>query len=344
MSAAETSGATMPGAMRSVAVVGGGAFGTALALVAARAGRRAVLVARDAETVAAINGQARNPRYLGDLVLEPAIAATTDIGAVAKADIVILAVPAQATRAAMREFAGVLRPGVPVIAAAKGLENGTHAVMTDIIAAELPQAVPACLSGPSFAVDIARGLPTALTVAAADMDLAEALAQALTSPSFRPYASDDLIGVQIGGALKNVLAIGAGMVVGRGLGASAQAALVARGFAELARLGRALGGRTETLMGLSGLGDLVLTATSPQSRNFSLGLAIGEGGSVAALTGAGTKLAEGATTAAVAVRFAAERDVELPIAAAVAAVLSGRLSVDGAVESLMSRPLKREVE
>ena len=331
-------------APRKVAVVGAGAFGTALALVAARDGRRTTLLARDADVVAAIGKERRNPRYLGDILFDVPIAATLDAGVVAEADLVVLAVPAQAMRAAARQIADRVAPGTPVIAAAKGLEHGTRATMTTIIAAEIASAVPAILSGPSFATDVARGLPTALTIATRDGAVAEGLAQALTSSSFRPYASDDVVGVEIGGALKNVLAIGAGIVVGRGLGASAQAALTARGFAELARLGRALGAQTETLMGLSGLGDLVLTSTSRQSRNFSLGIAIGEGGSVEALTATGAKLAEGATTAQVAVEFGAEAGVELPISAAVAAVLSGKLNVDGAIESLMSRPLKRETE
>lgn len=326
-----------------VAVIGAGAWGTALALVAARAGRSVRLFARDVETVQAIGEQGRNPRYLGDIALTPGLFATTDAAtALEDADMVILSVPAQATREVARELAHLVRPGTPVISAAKGLEYGTHAMMTQIVGEEMPQAIPAVLSGPSFAVDVARGLPTAVTVAAASEAVGEALARALSSSSFRPYASHDLAGVQIGGALKNVLAIASGIVAGRGLGASAQAALTARGFAELSRLGRRLGAEPETLMGLSGLGDLVLTATSPQSRNFSLGHAIGAGGSVAELTRHGTKLAEGVHTAAVAVEFAEARGIELPITAAVADVVSERLKVSEAIERLMSRPLKRE--
>ncbi|MCE1235382.1 MAG: NAD(P)-dependent glycerol-3-phosphate dehydrogenase [Hyphomicrobiales bacterium] len=336
----------MSGAKRieRVAVVGAGAWGTALALVAARAGRAVRLFGRDPETVAAIGEEGRNPRYLGDIRLEPGLYATTDAAhALEGADLVILSVPAQATRGAAAALARLVPAGVPVVSAAKGLEHGTRATMTDVIAAAIPQAVAAVLSGPSFAVDVARGLPTAVTVAAAEDAVAAAIAQALSSSSFRPYASHDLVGVQVGGALKNVLAIASGIVVGRGLGASAQAALTARGFAELTRLARALGAETETLMGLSGLGDLVLTATSPQSRNFSLGLAIGGGGSIADLTRGGGKLAEGVHTASVAVAFAATHGVELPITAAVADVVGERLDVAGAIERLMSRPLKREV-
>lgn len=326
-----------------VAVVGAGAWGTALALVAARAGRAVRLYGRDPESVAAIGEEGRNPRHLGDIRLEPGLYATTDLAhALEEADLVLLSVPAQASREAARGLAGLVRAGTPVVSAAKGLEHGTRATMTQVIAEEIPQAVPAVLSGPSFAADVARGLPTAVTVAAADDAVAEDLARALSSPTFRPYASHDLVGVQVGGALKNVLAIASGIVVGRGLGASAQAALTARGFAELNRLARALGAEAETLMGLSGLGDLVLTATSPQSRNFSLGLEIGRGGSVGDLTRRGTKLAEGVHTASVAVDFARAHGVELPITAAVADVVAETIDVAGAIERLMSRPLKRE--
>jgi glycerol-3-phosphate dehydrogenase (NAD(P)+) len=327
-----------------VAVIGAGAWGTALALVAARAGRAVRLQGRDPDTIAAIGEESRNPRYLGEIRLEPGLYATTDAAhALQGADMVILSVPAQASRTAARALAGLIERGVPVVSAAKGLEHGTRATMTQVIAEELPGVVPAVLSGPSFAVDVARGLPTAVTIAAADDAVAEAIARALSSPSFRPYASHDLVGVQIGGALKNVLAIASGIVVGRGLGASAQAALTARGFAELSRLARRLGADAETLMGLSGLGDLVLTATSPQSRNFSLGLEIGRGGSIADLTRRGAKLAEGVHTATVAVDFAASHDVELPITAAVADVVAEKIDVGQAIERLMSRPLKREI-
>lgn len=326
-----------------VAIVGAGAWGTALALVAARAGRRVRMWARDVDAVAEIGERGRNSRFLGDIPLEPGLYATTDPAeALTGADMVILAVPAQVTRVVARDFADLMPPGIAVVSAAKGLEYGTHATMTEVIAVELPGVAPAVLSGPSFASDVARGLPTAVTVAATDDAVARAIAEALSSPSFRPYASHDLIGVQIGGALKNVLAIASGIVVGRGLGASAQAALTARGFAELTRLGRALGADPETMMGLSGLGDLVLTATSPQSRNFALGVSLGAGGRIADLTRLGAKLAEGVHTAAVAVEFAAEHGVELPITAAVADVVSERIDIAGAIDRLMSRPLKRE--
>lgn len=328
--------------LRRVSVLGGGAWGTALALTAARAGRDTRLWARDPETVRAIVETGTNPRYLPGLALDRPLAATTDLAEAADADLVVLAVPAQATRGLLADLATHLRPGTPVVVAAKGIEHGTRALMTEVVAAVAPLARPAVLSGPSFADDVARGLPTALTIAAAEADLADAVAAALVSAAFRPYATTDVAGVQIGGALKNVLAIAAGIVVGRGLGASAQAALTARGFAELRRLGAALGASPETLMGLSGLGDLVLSSTSRQSRNFSLGIGIGEGRSLAELTGRGAKLAEGAFTATVALDLARRHGVDVPVSAAVAAVLEGRLGVDEAIAGLMARPLRRE--
>lgn len=322
-----------------VVVLGGGAWGTALALSAARAGRTATLLVRDPASAAAINAEHRNPHGLSAVTLDGSVAATTDATIAADAAILIAAVPAQAMRVALATVAPHLRPATPVVSAAKGLERGSMARMSDVIAAVLPTARPAVLSGPSFAADVAAGLPTAVTIAAGTLAEAEALCQALAGPAFRPYAADDLLGVEIGGALKNVLAIAAGIVVGRGLGASAQAALIARGFAELARLAARLGARPETLMGLSGLGDLVLSANSPTSRNFSLGLSLGRGE-----TNFAGGLAEGAYTASVAVDLAAAHAVDMPIAAAVADVLAGSASIDTAVARLMARPLKAETE
>jgi len=338
-------GAAPAAPFRRIGVVGAGAWGTALALAAARAGRDTLLWGRDAAVVAAIAGERRNPAYLPGIVLDPPLAATTDLAAAAAADVVILAVPAQSTGAVAAALAAHLAPGTPVVLAAKGFDRATARLLSEVLAEAAPTAIPAVLSGPSFAVDVARGLPTAVTVAAADGDLADALAAALAGPAFRPYAATDLVGVQVGGALKNVLAIASGIVVGRGLGASAQAALTARAFAELGRLVAAMGGRPETPMGLSGLGDLVLTATSRQSRNFSFGIALGEGrpggGSPGDGAGGGP-LVEGAATAAVAVALARRHGVELPITEAVAAVIAGRLTIEAAAEGLMARPLKRE--
>ncbi len=323
-------------------VIGGGAWGTALATVAARAGLETSLWARDPETVAAINDSNENPRHLPGIALDPNISATTDLAALKDADFALLVTPAQTTRAVAAQIAGHLRPGTPVVLCAKGLERGSAKRLSEVLGEVAPDAVPAVLSGPSFATDVARHLPTAVTIAAADPALSRRLAEALSHATFRPYASADLAGVEIGGALKNVLAIGAGIVAGRGLGASAQAALIARGFAELRRLAAAFGAAPETLTGLSGLGDLVLTCSQAQSRNFSFGLSLGRGAAVADLLAEGKALAEGAYTAAVAVEIAAARGIDLPISAAVEAVLTGRTTIDEATANLMRRPLKRE--
>jgi len=320
----------------SVAVIGAGAWGTALATVAARSGREVTLFARNADHAKRIAVTRENPRLPG-INLGREIAVTGDLSRAAKAELSLVATPAQHLRAAVSAIAPHLRRGTPVIACAKGIEHGTQKFMTEIISESAPQAIPAILSGPSFADDVARGLPTAVTLAAKDEALASELVQALGSATFRPYHTNDVRGVEIGGAAKNVLAIAAGIVVGRKLGASAQAALTTRGFSELARLGRACGARAETMMGLSGLGDLILTCSSPQSRNFALGLSLGRGEPKP--TG---KLAEGEFTAPVLIELAASRRIELPVSAAVAAVLSNKLAIDAAIEGLLTRPFRSE--
>ncbi|MBV8925378.1 MAG: NAD(P)-dependent glycerol-3-phosphate dehydrogenase [Bradyrhizobium sp.] len=320
----------------SVAVIGAGAWGTALAMVAARAGRAVTLYARDASHAQEIALSRQNPRLPGTK-LAAEIVATHDLAQAAGADIVLVATPAQHLRAAVNELAPHLREATPVIAGAKGIEHGTHKFMTEVIAEAAPGARPAILSGPSFADDVARGLPTAVTLAARDEALASELVQALGSATFRPYHTTDVRGVEIGGSAKNVLAIAAGIVVGRKLGASAQAALTTRGFSELARLGRALGARAETMVGLSGLGDLILTCSSPQSRNFALGLALGRGEPKPA-----GRLAEGEFTAPVLIELAASQGIELPVSMAVAAVLSRQLTIEAAIEGLLTRPFRAE--
>src|SRR5437762_3458909 len=261
---------------QSVSVIGAGAWGTALAGVAARAGREVVLYTRSAATAAKIAATRANPKLPGAM-LDAIGQVTDDIAVTSAADIVLLATPAQNLREAVAALAPHLAATKPVIACAKGIERGTHKFMTEVIAEAAPNAIPAILSGPSFAEDVARGLPTAVTLAAGNETLASALVQALGSSTFRPYHTSDVRGVEIGGAAKNVLAIAAGIVVGRKLGASAQAALTTRGFSELVRLGRACGARSETMSGLSGLGDLILTCGSAQSRNLALGIALGRG-------------------------------------------------------------------
>ena len=322
-----------------IGVIGGGAWGTALAQTCARAGRRVTLWEYDAGNAAHLSQQ-RESKFLPGVKLHGAIAVTTDLAQVATSEAILLVVPAQALRSTLKALAPVLAPRTPLIACAKGIEHGTHKFMTEIIVECAPKALPAILSGPSFAADVARGLPTAVTVAAADTDVAEALAHAMNSGTFRPYHSADVRGVELGGATKNVLAIAAGIVSGRGLGASALAAMTTRGFAELVRFGRACGAKPETMMGLSGLGDLILTCGTPQSRNFSCGVALGKG--EAASTAAHGKLAEGVFTAPVLLEMARDKGVDMPISAAVAAVLAGELTVDAAIESLLTRPLKSE--
>ncbi len=321
---------------KTVAVIGAGAWGTALAGVAARAGRDVVLYARGSATAAEIAATRSNPKLPG-AKLEASVKVTDDIAAAAAADIVLIATPAQNLREAVAALAPHLAATKPVIACAKGIERGTHKFMTEVIAEAAPNAIPAILSGPSFAEDVARGLPTAVTLAAKDETLARALVQALGSSTFRPYHTTDVRGVEIGGAAKNVLAIAAGIVVGRKLGASAQAALTTRGFSELTRLGRACGARSETMAGLSGLGDLILTSSSLQSRNFALGIALGRGEPPPR-----GKLAEGEFTAPVLIELAAARHVDMPVSNAVAAILSGAMTIDAAIESLLTRPFKAE--
>jgi glycerol-3-phosphate dehydrogenase (NAD(P)+) len=319
-----------------VAVIGAGAYGTALACAATRAGRDVTLFARSADTAAQIEATRQNPKLPG-ISLDAGIGITADMAEAARADIVLLATPAQSLREAAAALAPLLTASTPVVACAKGIERGTHKFMTEVIAETIPNAIPAILSGPNFADDVARGLPTAVTLAARDETLASDLVQALGSATFRPYHTTDVRGVEIGGAAKNVLAIAAGIVVGRELGASALAALTTRGFSELARLGRACGARSETLAGLSGLGDLILSCASPQSRNFAFGIALGRG--EAPNRG---KLAEGEFTAPVLIELAASQNIDMPVSNAVAAILGGKITIDSAIEGLLTRPFKAE--
>ena len=322
-----------------ISVLGGGAWGTALALTSARAGRNVTLWEHDAGNAEQLTGK-RESKFLPGVKLDDKIKVTRALGEAARADAILLVVPAQAMRSVVKALAQTMPSGTPLVACAKGIEHGTHKFMSEIILECATQAVPAILSGPSFAADVARGLPTAVTVAATDDTLARDLAHAINTATFRPYHSTDVRGVELGGAAKNVLAIAAGIVTGRGLGASALAAMTTRGFAELTRFGKAYGARSETMMGLSGLGDLVLTCSTPQSRNFSCGVALGKGEKPA--TAAHGTLAEGVFTAPVLLEMAREKNVEMPISAAVAALLAEKMSVDEAIESLLTRPLKSE--
>ncbi|HJT42710.1 MAG TPA: NAD(P)H-dependent glycerol-3-phosphate dehydrogenase [Rhizomicrobium sp.] len=323
-----------------IAVLGAGAWGTALALAAVGAGRKTSLWVREDDVLADIQA-GRSNRFLPGVAMPKALHVTGDLAEACKADALLLAVPAQV----LKTFADSLKPhlarGQPLVICAKGIEKDSGKLVTEVVAESLPQAALAILSGPSFARDVAKGLPTAVTIAAKGA-LAGDLQASLRSPSFRPYASDDLIGVALGGAAKNVYAIACGVVEGMGLGENARAALLARSFAELSRLGEHLGARRETLMGLSGLGDLVLTATSPSSRNFSFGMELGRGKKAAELAAPNQPLAEGAATAPALVARAKAAGVELPIAEAMADLLSGALSLAEAVAGLMSRKVTVE--
>ena len=323
-----------------ITVIGAGAFGAALANAAAHAGRTVTLVARDEAQAERLRTSHESPRLRG-VMIDDGVEIVSADQANLDCDALLLAVPSQASREVLTSLAPKLSPQTPVVACAKGIEHGTRRFMTEIIAEVAPNARPAILSGPCFASEMGRGMPVAVTLAAQDEMLARNLSHALGSDSFRPYYSSDVRGVEIGGAAKNVLAIGAGIVAGRGLGESAAAALTTRGFAELVRFARALGGKTETMMGLSGLGDLILTSSSPQSRNFTFGINLGKGQRVSDIH-ATTGLAEGVFTAPVLLEMARQHDVDMPISSAVAAVLAGALTIDEAMESLLTRPFKAE--
>ena len=322
-----------------VTVLGGGAWGTALAMQMRRAGNEVRLWARDLETVAAIR-RGENPRYLPGVTIDAGIEATTDSAeALDRAGCVLAVTPAQALRDVLGSVGRDVPAGVPLVLCAKGIEHGTGLLLSGIARELLPGNPVAALSGPSFAADLARELPTAVVVAAGEEALAASLAQEFSTERFRCYSTGDLIGVEIGGALKNVFAIAAGAVTGAGLGASAQAAMVTRGFVELRRIGQAFGAEAETVMGLSGLGDLLLSCSSAQSRNFAYGLALGRGESLE-----GRPLAEGVATAGIAAKIARERDIDAPIITAVAGILAGKITINEAVSALMTRPLRTEAE
>lgn len=327
---------------QTIGVIGAGAWGTALAQSAAQAGRKVTLWAYEAEVVEAVNVQHENTIFLPGAPLNPEIIASSDPADLAQCDACLMVAPAQHARSILTQFAPHIADGAPVLLCAKGFERESLALMTDVLRETVPHAVPAVLSGPSFAIDVAMGLPTAVTLACEDQQMGEALMEAVGSKTFRPYWSSDLVGAEVGGSIKNVLAIAAGIVEGRALGKSAHAALIARGFAEMTRLGLALGAKRETLTGLCGLGDLVLTCSSPQSRNMSCGLALGQGQTLESVLGARKAVTEGVATAPAVVALAKKHDVEMPICAAVDAVLAGRMSVDDAITALLTRPFGPE--
>jgi glycerol-3-phosphate dehydrogenase (NAD(P)+) len=328
--------------MKRAGVMGGGAWGTALAQVCARAGLETVLWAREPEVVADVNAAHENRMFLPGVALDPAVRASHDFVDLARADFLLAVVPAQHLRSTLAALSGLIAPGLPVVLCAKGIEQCSLKLMTEVLAETAPQAAPAVLSGPSFAGEVARGLPTAITLACPDAELGWRLAEAIATPTFRPYTAADMVGAEAGGAVKNVLAIACGVVEGRGLGRSAHAALITRGFAELTRIAVALGGEAETVAGLCGLGDLVLTCSSPQSRNMSVGLALGRGESLEAALAGKLSIAEGVASAPAVRQLAARLGVEAPICEATAAILAGETSVDDAIVGLLSRPLREE--
>ncbi|MGP1275874.1 MAG: NAD(P)H-dependent glycerol-3-phosphate dehydrogenase [Caulobacterales bacterium] len=323
-------------------IIGAGAWGTALAQAAARAGTPVTLWAFEPELVDAINQTRENPLYLKGVTLDAKIRATGEAADLADAGAWLVVTPAQHMRSSLAGFAAHLRPGTPVALCSKGIERGSLKLMSEVLAETLPAAIPAVLSGPSFAADVARGLPTAVTLACSDRMAGEKLISMIGSASFRPYLADDLVGAEIGGSVKNVLAIAAGIVEGRALGRSAHAALIARGFAEMTRLAVAMGAQRETLAGLCGLGDLVLTCSSPQSRNMSCGLALGRGEALADILAARNSVTEGVASAPAVFELAARHGVDMPICEAVAAIISGASSVDTAISGLLARPFTSE--
>ena len=330
--------------MNRIGSIGGGAWGTALATVACASGAQVTLWAREAEVVEPITAAHENTTFLPGVKLDSDVRATGDLAEVAAAEAVLVVAPAQHMREVLTALAPHWRAGRPAVVCAKGIERNTGALMSEVAAEALADAPLAVLSGPTFAAEVAAGRPTAVTLACADAALGARLSTALGSHVFRPYLSDDLVGAQLGGAVKNVLAIACGIVEGRGLGDNARAALTTRGLAEILRLGDSLGARRDTLMGLSGLGDLVLTCNSTQSRNLSLGIALGEGVSLAEYLADRHTVMEGVETAAAVSELAARHGVEMPITLAVDGVVNHWADIDSTIEALLARPFKREVD
>jgi len=328
--------------LKNIGIIGAGAWGTALATVAVRSGCRTTLWARDPKVATDINRHHENRKYLPGIDLDETIVATSDLADFADKDALLFATPAQALGETAKKLEPHIKHPLPVAICSKGLERGTNRLLSDVLKQAMPQAITCILSGPSFAVDVANHLPTAVTLASDDIDIAKALAHALGSPSFRPYASHDIIGAQIGGAVKNVLAIACGIVEGKSLGESARSALTCRGFAELARFALAHGAHMETLGGLSGLGDLILTCSSQTSRNMSLGYALGQGKSLEEIMKTRNAVTEGVHTAGVVCEIAAGKNIEMPICEAVRDIVEGNTSVDQAIENLMARPFRQE--
>lgn len=325
-----------------IGVIGAGAWGTALAQTAASAGRDVLLWSYEQDVADAINNRRENSIYLPDVSLSANITAVTAMAELDACDAVLAVAPAQHLRRVLEQFLPFAPEGLPIALCAKGIEQSSLSMMTGVLAETIPSAIPAVLSGPSFAIDTAKGLPTAVTLACENSAVGESLIEALGTKRFRPYLAADLTGAEIGGAVKNVLAIACGISEGRGLGKSAHAALISRGFAEMTRLALALGAQRETLSGLCGLGDLVLTCSSPQSRNMSCGLALGRGVHLDDILSGRRAVTEGVASAPAVVALAKRHGIEMPICEAVDAILDGRVSVEDAIEALLARPFTLE--
>jgi glycerol-3-phosphate dehydrogenase (NAD(P)+) len=328
--------------IQKIGIAGAGAWGTALAATARRAGRDVLIQAHEADVVEAINSAHENSRFLPGVKLDKEIRATADLKEITACDAVLLVMPAQFLRAATTEMAASWRDGVPAVICAKGIEQKTGALLSEVCAETLPGVTLAVLSGPTFAIEVAHGLPTAITLASKDSDQAAALATAMGTPTFRAYRSDDVVGVELGGAIKNVLAIGCGIIEGRGLGDNARAAFITRGLAEIARLATAKGASPETLVGLSGVGDLTLTCNAMQSRNFSLGVALGTGRSLQDILGERSSVSEGVFTASSAVRLAKSLKVDAPLCTAMDKILNSGADIEATIKGLLARPVGAE--
>ena len=325
-----------------IGIIGAGAWGTSLATVAHNAGCEVMIQAHEPEVVEAINKKHENTVFLSGVKLDSAIQATNDAAEAARADAVLLVTPAQHLRAVTAALKGTWQEGVPAVICAKGLEQGSSALMSEVLAETLPGVTPAVLSGPTFAIEVAKGFPTGVTIACANQAIAAKLCETLGTPTFRAYRSTDIIGAELGGAVKNVLAIACGIVEGKALGENTRAALITRGLAEIARLGIAKGAHSESLMGLSGIGDLTLTCNAMQSRNFSLGVALGQGKTLKAILAERRSVTEGVYTASSVTKLAGRLGVDMPICLAVDAVLNHGAEIDATIQGLLARPTGEE--
>lgn len=328
--------------IQTIGVVGAGAWGTALAATARRAGRDVLIQAHEDEVADAINTAHENSQFLPGVALDPAIRATTELSEIAPCDAVLLVTPAQFLRPVTSQMAPSWRPGVPAVICAKGIEQKSGALLSEVAAETLPGVTLAVLSGPTFAIEVAKGLPTAVTLAAKNSETAVSLSKAIGTPTFRAYRSDDIIGVELGGAIKNVLAIGCGIIQGRDMGDNARAAFITRGLAEIARIATAKGADPETVVGLSGLGDLTLTCNAMQSRNFSLGFALGQGRTLADILAERSAVTEGVFSASSSVQLARSLNVEAPICTAMNGILNENADIDATIQTLLARPVGDE--